>query len=90
MVLYYAMGGGLGHLVRARAFLHTFGLEREAALLTASHHARDPRVVGDLPVYVPPEGLGRDPSAVATWAMATMVALAPDELVVDAFPALRA
>ena len=26
-VVYYAMGGGLGHLVRARAVLHTLGLE---------------------------------------------------------------
>ena len=87
MVLYYAMGGGLGHLVRARAFLHTFGLERQAALLTASHHARDPRVVGDLRVHVPPDAIGRDPSAVARWAVAAIADLAPAELVVDAFPA---
>jgi hypothetical protein len=87
VILYYAMGGGLGHLVRARAFLHTFGLARRAALLTASHHARDPRVVGDLLVHLPPEAIGRDPSAVATWAAAAIADLAPDELVVDAFPA---
>lgn len=86
MVLYYAMGGGLGHLVRARAVLHTLGLEREALVLTASQYARDRRVLGELPVQTPPDELGADPSAIACWAVATVGAIAPDELVIDAFP----
>ncbi len=46
MVLYYAMGGGLGHLTRARAFLHTLGIEKNAAILTSSEFAPDKRVAG--------------------------------------------
>lgn len=87
MVLYYAMGGGLGHLVRARAVLHTLGLERGAALLSASPHARDPRVVGELPVHQPPEDVRDDASAVAAWVVETITRLGPGALIVDAFPA---
>ena len=57
MLLYYALGGGLGHLVRARAFLHTLGLDGEAALFTSSRFASDPRVTGGLRVVRVPEEL---------------------------------
>lgn len=87
MLLYYAMGGGLGHLVRARAVLHTLGLAGRAALLSASPHARDARVVGGLPVNEPPEAIRGDASAVAAWVVETITRLAPSELFVDAFPA---
>ena len=87
MVLYYALGGGLGHLVRARAVLYTLGLDRRAAVLSASPHALDPRVVGELPVHRPPEALRDDTSAVAAWVVDTITRLEPSELIVDAFPA---
>ncbi len=47
-VLYYAIGGGLGHLTRARAFLHS--LQCDAIILTASPYGLDRRIVGDMPV----------------------------------------
>ncbi len=50
MNLYYAIGGGLGHLTRARAFLETFGIEKETAILTASEFAKDKRIVGDIKI----------------------------------------
>jgi hypothetical protein len=87
MILYYAMGGGLGHLVRARAVLHTLRLERRVALLSASPHTKDARVVGDLPVYEPPAAIRDDTSAVGAWVVETITRLAPSELIVDAFPA---
>ena len=49
-LIYYAMGGGLGHLTRARAFLHTLGLEGDAVIVAESPFAGDRRVVGDIPV----------------------------------------
>jgi hypothetical protein len=54
-IVYYAMGGGLGHLTRARAFLHTLGFE--AAVIVARAHDR--RVTGDIPVVseIPPGDL---------------------------------
>ncbi len=56
MISYYAKGGGLGHLTRARAFLHTLALERDAVIVTDSPFASDPRVVGEIPVTTVPKG----------------------------------
>ncbi len=56
MISYYANGGGLGHLTRARAFLHTLGLERDAMIVADSPFASDRRVVGDIPVATVPQG----------------------------------
>ena len=55
MISYYANGGGLGHLTRARAFLHTLALDepscvRDAVIVADSPFAGDRRVVGDIPV----------------------------------------
>src|SRR3954449_9482476 len=87
MVLYYAVGGGLGHLVRARAVLHTLGLSDEAALVTASRFADDPRVVGSVPVIRVPDALDRDRAATRRWVAGLLAAEGPDALFVDAFPA---
>ena len=56
LISYYANGGGLGHLTRARAFLHTLGLEREAEIVADSPFASDRRVVGDIPITTVPGG----------------------------------
>jgi hypothetical protein len=55
LIVYYAMGGGLGHLTRARAFLHTLGHE-DAVIVAGSN---DRRVTGDIPVVstIPPGDL---------------------------------
>src|SRR5262249_19727152 len=45
VILYSALGGGLGHLARARKVLAALGLA--ATILTASPFAGDARVVGD-------------------------------------------
>lgn len=50
MILYYALGGGLGHLTRGRRVLETLGLAHDAAFVTVSEYARDPRVTGGIPV----------------------------------------
>ncbi len=83
MVLYYAMGGGLGHLVRARAVLCSLGLEAEAAILTASPYARDRRVVGDIPAHIAPFG---PHDVFIPWVAETLRQLAPDEILIDTFP----
>ena len=86
MVLLYSLGGGLGHLTRARCVLGALGLEREAAILTASRYARDPRVTGAVPVIEVPRRLGHDRAAFRRWLAATLREVAPDELIVDSFP----
>lgn len=83
MILYYAMGGGLGHLSRARKAL---GDREDAVLLTASGHARDPRVTAGRPVIPVPRRLGHDRAAFRGWLAALLDELQPEELLVDAFP----
>jgi hypothetical protein len=84
VIVCYAAGGGLGHLTRVRAFLHTMRPGREAVVLTSSPFAADPRVVGPYPVVCPPPGADPGP-----WFVGALADLAPTELVVDAFPGGR-
>ena len=81
MILYYALGGGLGHLTRGRRVLETLGLV-EASLVTASAHASDPRVTGGFPVIRVPTNLERDVEAHRSW----LRGLPCDRLIVDTFP----
>jgi hypothetical protein len=84
VILYYALGGGLGHLTRARKVLDALGTD--ATLLTASRFAGDPRVTGDLPVLQVPRHLGHDRERFREWLDGALAALRPDELIVDSFP----
>lgn len=86
MILVYALGGGLGHLVRARAFLHTLGMGRDAAVITASHHAADPRVLDGIEAIRIPRELERDRAACRAWIAALLDARRPSIFCVDAFP----
>jgi predicted glycosyltransferase len=70
---YYALGGGLGHLARARKVLAA--LDLEATLITASGFAGDARVTGGRPVRLI-RSRREIPFALAEF----------DELIVDSFP----
>jgi hypothetical protein len=84
VILYYAVGGGLGHLTRARKVLDALGVQ--ATLLTASRFAGDPRVTGELEVLRVPRELGHDRERFRSWLGEALAALRPDELIVDSFP----
>jgi hypothetical protein len=86
-LVYYAMGGGLGHLARARAVLYTLGYTGHVTLISASAHARDPRVIGDWDVALVPASLEHDPHAFARWIDVTLTAACAERLCVDVFPA---
>ncbi|TDD95477.1 hypothetical protein E1298_04925 [Actinomadura rubrisoli] len=75
MIVCYARGGGLGHLTRLRAVLHTLGWGGEVTVLSGSPFAADARIAGGWRVLAP-----SDP-------VRTLAELEPDELIVDAFPA---
>ena len=88
MIVCYAPGGGLGHLTRVRAFLHTVHPGERATIITESPHSADPRVAHPHRILRSPTGAaGADRAALGRWLGATLSALAPQELVVDAFPA---
>jgi len=86
MLLYYAMGGGLGHLTRAAAFLHTLSLARESAIITSSSFADDPRVVGGIRTIRPPAFLEDDPARFGEWIRQIIAKEKPSRFVVDSFP----
>ena len=86
MVLYYALGGGLGHITRARRVLAALRCEHRAALLTASPFASDRRITGGLPVIAVPPRLGRDRAGFRRWLADALSGCRPDELIVDSFP----
>src|ERR1044072_3594880 len=55
MILYYAIGGGLGHLARARRVLTRLGLRDRATLLTAAEEARiTDGIPTGTPAHLPP------------------------------------
>ncbi len=87
MILYYALGGGLGHLTRARAVVHTLGLTEPVAVLTASPYAADPRVTAGMQVIPVPPALERDRHAYRAWLRRLITQVAPTAIYLDAFPA---
>lgn len=86
MKLYYAIGGGLGHLTRARAFLHTFGIENNSAILTASPFAEDKRVVGDIQIIKADQNLAQNQADFREFLKKTFAEFSVETLFLDAFP----
>jgi hypothetical protein len=87
MILYYAMGGGLGHLTRARAVLYTLGLESRACILTASPFAGDTRVMGGIRFITVPAALDADTPAYKLWLDDLIAEQQPEAIYLDTFPA---
>ena len=87
MILYYAVGGGLGHLTRGRRVLELLDLESRAAFVTASTYARDVRVTGSIPVIDVPHDLERKPAEHHAWLRDLVRDRGADRLIADAFPA---
>jgi predicted glycosyltransferase len=77
LILYYAIGGGFGHLARARRVLAKLGLR--ASILAATS---EPRITGDLPTILVPRALERSPAALRQW----IESLGAERIIVDAFP----
>ena len=86
MIVYYAIGGGLGHLVRARAVLHTLGVS-DAVLVTASPFASDARVTGEVAVIEVPPWLEGDRRGLRRFIAEVVASERAERVIVDAFPA---
>lgn len=86
MILYYAMGGGLGHLTRARAVLHTLEIENDYAILTSSPFANDKRAVGDSKIIYVPRAFEKDVVGFRLWLAETIKKFSVDEIYIDTFP----
>jgi len=79
MILYYAVGGGLGHLVRGLRVIEKLGLTG-AVIATASPHAE--RVCGTTPFVLVPRELERNPDAHRDW----IRSLGAERVIADTFP----
>ena len=86
MIFYYAAGGGLGHLTRARAFLHTLRIQEQTVILTASDFANDKRVTGELEIVKIPLHFASEPVAYRNWLRDLFHAQQPSAIYLDAFP----
>ncbi len=86
-VVHYAFGGGLGHLVRARAMKRLLAAGDRFVVLTSNASTDDLRVVEGFEARSPPEGSGNDPDRLRSWVRDTLQDLRPRTFSVDAFPA---
>jgi len=81
--LLYAMGTGLGHLVRARAFAHGHGL-RPLVLTT---HPQADRVLGDLPRVVLPDDHRLEGDRLRSALARVIAEHGVEHVILDVFPA---
>jgi hypothetical protein len=87
MNLYYANGGGLGHLTRAKAFLHQLGIGKEIAILTSSKSAKDKRIVGDLKIIAISENFAQNKEDYRDFLQKVFIENQIKKIFLDSFPA---
>ena len=80
------MGGGLGHLTRAYAFLHDFGLLENATILTTSRFAKDKRVVGNVDLIEVTEEIASNENAYKNFLRQQFQDNTIETIYIDSFP----
>jgi len=86
-LMYYAIGGGLGHLVRAKTFLQMTGLTAQTTVLTNSEFAEDPRIVDGLNILAVPNSLQENATDFRLWLIEQIEKLGAGCICIDVFPA---
>lgn len=84
MVLYYAMGGGLGHLMRTLAVLHTLNIT-EFKIITASPLAT--KIFDKVDLIIIPRVCEKKPAKPRIRMTEIIRDVSPQELFIDTFPA---
>ena len=95
MILCYALGGGLGHVARSRALLHTLGaaaggrgsgLDGEpVTVLVSTPLGLDSRALGSWAAMLAPDGAAASAAALGAWVGEAVARLRPRAVYVDAF-----
>jgi hypothetical protein len=85
--LYYALGGGYGHVTRARRVLRALGLDGGAAIVAGSAALADSRNAGGIPTIVVPPELERSVDQHRHWLEMLVREQQVERLLVDTFPA---
>ncbi|GAB4271603.1 MAG: hypothetical protein Kow0029_09480 [Candidatus Rifleibacteriota bacterium] len=87
MILFYSIGGGLGHLTRFGAFINTIGIDEPVTMIASSPFARDNRVVDQKhKVLIPPFRAARTRESLVQWLQTIVDDLKPRKIYIDAFP----
>lgn len=85
-VLYYCLGGGLGHITRFTAFCNTLSIR--PILITANKTVSSDYLNSFTSyVYYLPDNLKDDKQALKKWLLKKIKEINPDRLILDAFPA---
>ena len=87
MILYSAVGGGLGHLTRAAAFLNTRERGEEAVVICSSPHARYVSGLERAHLLDVPESVRANALAYGMWMRNVVGTIRPKRLYLDTFPA---
>jgi len=86
MILYYAVGGGLGHIVRGRRVLEALGLEGEATIVTASPYVRDEGISRGVEMIEVPALLEKNVGDHRSWLRQLIESRNAERLIADVFP----
>ncbi|UZR95415.1 hypothetical protein [Chondrinema litorale] len=84
MKLYYAVGGGLGHITRTQSFISHFRLEN-VIVVTSCMFAKS--ILGNIPFHVLPSGLAGSKESLSNWIKTFITENNISEIYLDAFPA---
>jgi hypothetical protein len=85
--LYYALGGGYGHVTRARRVLRALGLAGEATIVAGTAALAESRNAGGIPTIAVPPELERSVDRHRRWLEALLREQQVERLLVDTFPA---
>ena len=83
MIVYYALGGGLGHITRAQAIVHTLGRGEKVRLVCSGSASRGILLPCQFELIEAPAQLARDPKADRSWLVSLLEGV--KALYVDAF-----
>ncbi|GAA4835489.1 hypothetical protein [Algivirga pacifica] len=83
-VLYYCLGGGLGHLSRAKVILDTYQVN-DYRILTASHWAT--KIFPSSVCIQVPSSLEKDILGLREYLRKVLIDYTPDRIMIDTFPA---
>lgn len=87
MILFYSVGGGLGHLTRFGAFCETINLHEPVTIVASSPFARDQRVVNPAHrAIIPPFSASKNRETLIGWFQHLIDEVKPEKLFIDAFP----
>ncbi len=87
MVLYYAVGGGLGHVTRACAVMHTLSISEPVTVISSLPLPEEARLPQNITLLVMPQDCRTDVHRGVEWIIRTLLDLTYDRVIIDTFPA---